>query len=912
MIFKNWFKPKWQHPDSSMRQQAIASLSAGQREHKQILHELAFNDSNETVRQSALAHLNDFSLWWQASKQDSSDRLRQFAEQQLLAMLLQQQIAAPQKRQFIAQCNRVALLEQLAERETDAEILFSVLERLNKPELNSKALTGTVLTIAQKQQLLAQVDDQKQLEKLSKLLTGELAEQLQLRMSEQAELKQKPVKLRKDLTLLLARLNALRDRFSVAEIPAQLAELQTQWQQLKTELDCLPQAEAAGIEDKYQQLLTKLEAWLAPQLQQLAIAQAEAEQKAAAAAQYQQLSAALTELTQQLTEALAQVDISAAETIAEQLSLLSEQILAADVLSVSQRNELQTQQRALSGELNRLPQTAEKLSQASRLVSDWAAQALPVEPAQLDKAKQQLNQYKANWHNLMADLSLAVPDSLADAKQQLQQQWQQAIKAISNQSERALRQCRSKIAEFKRLDQQGRYKVLFGLFKGINAEYAMLNEAEQQKLAADYEFARKRIAELADWQEYIATPRKQELLAQLQQLASNEPADIPARAEQIKQARQQWSSFGKAGVEQEAELNAAFDLACEQAYAPCRVYFAEQDALKAANFKTRQAIIEQLEQLLAAPTEPSALDGTLKSLTQAWQQAGPVKRQDYLLLQQRYQAAMSPLKAQLTELQQQVAGQKQALISEAQAATALSDSNQSSKILKELQQRWKQLGFAGKKHDQQLWQQFRQICDGFFSQRQAIYAQQQQQQLEQEQALTTALAEIAQRLQALTVTSASDEFSAVAAQLQQLDVGVMATARKQRDQLQQQLTDLMQQQSTQAAQQDINSLFEQLAQPGSNSDSWPAQFTPQPDLAGALGLDRKGLTLALEIMSDINGPEQERSERQQVQLTLLTLKHNAGEVADKQSLLKHWLAFGPLSDAELVLLPRLKAVFSAR
>ena len=54
MIFKNWFKPKWQHPDHVVREQAIASLSAGQREHKEILHELAFNDSSEVVRRSAL------------------------------------------------------------------------------------------------------------------------------------------------------------------------------------------------------------------------------------------------------------------------------------------------------------------------------------------------------------------------------------------------------------------------------------------------------------------------------------------------------------------------------------------------------------------------------------------------------------------------------------------------------------------------------------------------------------------------------------------------------------------------------------------------------------------------------------------------------------------------------------------
>ncbi|WP_213997367.1 DUF349 domain-containing protein [Arsukibacterium sp.] len=909
MIFKNWFKPKWQHPDSATRQQAIASLSAGQREHKEILHELAFNDSNETVRRSALEHLNDFSLWWQASKQDSSDKLRQYAEQQLLTMLLQQQISAPLKRQFVAQCNRLALLEQLAGRETDAEILFSVLQRLNNPELNMAALTGQVLTITQKQQLLAQLDDQKQLEKLSKVLSGELAQQLQQKISRLAEQKQKPLKVRKDITLLLARLNALRERYAVAEIPAQLAELQGQWQHLQTELECLPAIEAVGLAEKYQQLRSKLQSWLTPQLEQLAREKAQAEQLAAATEQYQQFSDAITALTAQLTEALANVDISAAEAIAEQLAVLSAQITQNTTVSESQRKNLLKQQHTLASQLSSLPQTAEKLSQASSLVSDWAAQVLPADPTELAAAKAQLTQYKNNWNTITAELPLAVPASLATAKQQLQQQWQQAIAALSNQSERAVRQCRSKIAEFKRLDQQGRFKVLFGLFKGISADYAVLNETEQQKLAADYEFASKRITELADWQEYIATPRKQELLAQLQQLATATPDDIPARAEQVKQARQQWGSFGKAGAEQEAELNAAFDVACEQAYAPCRAYFAEQDAIKAANLTVREQIVAQLEQLAAAQPDAVALDSGLKSLTQAWQQAGPVKRQDFLAVQARYQAAVEPLKARAAEFQQQVAEQKQALINEAQAAVALSDSNQSSKILKELQQRWKTLGFAGKKHDQQLWQQFRQVCDGFFNQRQAAFAEQQQQQLAQEQTLSSALSDIAQQLQSLTTESTSSEFAAVNEQLQQLDVGVIASARKQRDNLQQQLAALIKQQASQAAQHDTKVLFEQLAKPDGSCDSWPAQFKPQAELAGALGLDRKGLTQALEIVSDINSPEQERAERQQVQLTLLTLKHNAGEVTDKHSLLKHWLAFGPVAAAEQHLVERLKVIF---
>ncbi len=93
MIFKRFFKPKWQHADAAVRQLAIADLNQNDQEHKSVLHELAFNDGAEAVRKAALLKLNDFALWWQASKHDSAERLQQLAEQTLISQLLQTKLS---------------------------------------------------------------------------------------------------------------------------------------------------------------------------------------------------------------------------------------------------------------------------------------------------------------------------------------------------------------------------------------------------------------------------------------------------------------------------------------------------------------------------------------------------------------------------------------------------------------------------------------------------------------------------------------------------------------------------------------------------------------------------------------------------------------------------------------------------
>ena len=189
MIFKRFFKPKWQHPDAAVRQQAILELNRDDNADKSVLHELAFNDGAEAVRKAALVKLNDFSLWWQASKHDNAERLQQLAEQALISQLLQNEVEPKLKQQFIAQCNRSSILEQLALTETDATLKFSLLQRLNKQELNFKALLDPVLSATQKLKLLEQIDDEKTLEKLARSVDGELLTAIQHKIEQKYSLK---------------------------------------------------------------------------------------------------------------------------------------------------------------------------------------------------------------------------------------------------------------------------------------------------------------------------------------------------------------------------------------------------------------------------------------------------------------------------------------------------------------------------------------------------------------------------------------------------------------------------------------------------------------------------------------------------------------------------------------------------
>lgn len=905
MIFKRWFKPKWQHSDAAIRLQAIQTLQATDSEHKKTLHELAFNDGAEAVRKAALHQLNDFALWWQASKHDAAERLRHYAEQQLISQLLEGEVESTLKQKFVAQCNRGSVLEQLAIKDSDPQLRFMLLQRLEKAELIQQSLLDAAFPDSYKRKLLEPITDEKQLEKLSKILSPELAAELNVRLAELAEQKQKPVKLRKELTLILAKLNALRERNQLADIPALQKNLAEQWQQLATELVCLPKEEAENISAKYQQLTERLNSWLAPKLEELAKIQAAAEQQALQLANYQRLQQAILTLEQQL--ALQTQQGGDGHTVLDNaVAALTEELQGTD-LSTEQQRKLAAALLQLQQQCQQLPQIAAALAAVKQLVADFSVASAPQTVEQLAEAEQQLHQFTQAWRAQSKRLAITIPTELNTQFQQLKQAWQEAIDSLKQQQQKGLKQLRSKCAEFKRLHAAGRYKVLFGLYKGISDDYQQLSAVAQSQFEKDYAEITALHAELESLQHYIATPRKQALLAEMQQLAAAEITDAKARSEQVKLARANWNSLGRAEPTQDEALNQAFDAACEAAFEPCRQIFAQLDAERALHLQQRQQLLAELTELLNAELEVKALDQAFRQLSQRWRDAGAVNRRDYQALQQQYHALSAMVKEKLSAAQQVQEAAKTALVAEAKAALTLADAAQTASVLKELQLRWKTLGFAGRKQDQALWLEFRALCDTFFAKRNEEYKAQQQAEQHVLQEMHSSLAQLAVQINQAETLAA---LNALQGQLRQLNLPDNAAARQQYQQMTQQLEQRLHSLQQQQERTELQALFSALATGELKAEQWPVAYREALAISTP-ALSRPELTVALELISGKDSGLTSSAEKQQVQLALLSLKHNAGQQLTLEQLLQQWLAHGAVAEQEQPLLKRVAALFDA-
>ena len=104
-------------------------------------------------------------------------------------------------------------------------------------------------------------------------------------------------------------------------------------------------------------------------------------------------------------------------------------------------------------------------------------------------------------------------------------------------------------------------------------------------------------------------------------------------------------------------------------------------------------------------------------------------------------------------------------------------------------------------------------------------------------------------------------------------------------------------------------LFAALAEPAVDVSQLPAVYRLVFNQQQERVLSRADLTLALEWAAGASSPQSEQARRQQVQMQLLTDKHNSGGSCSQNELLGRWLQFGAVTEAELPLLARVKQLY---
>jgi hypothetical protein len=475
MIFKYLFILKWKYLKTEVRLQALNKLE--QNKDADVLKTMALEDSSTEVRQKALNKLNNLSLWWQAYKQDQA--LKELAEQHISSAVLngKTELDANIRQEYVDRYASKRILEKLAFSESSLEVRVKLLKRLAQPKLIEQSFKQDD---EQLQVLLLPLVEQYSLEKqLLKSAKGEAKKAIEQALEQQQLAKEKPVEVLAQVKMILAKLNALRDKQDYAEVSQQFSDLTKQWQAI--ELSWLDDEAVKENGQKY----SAIEARIAAHVDSLKV-EFDAAEKAALAKQEKanfiaEVEQQLEQAEQSLVNALAQLDVSNQSQLQEQFIQLHSKI-STSPFSDALVKHLESLA-YLEKQLKQLPELVVANQSAQEALEKLASVTPSTELEQLDDT---LNAQKAAYSHaksIIEQLPSALKKSAKARLTELSKQFKAAMAEQLEAQQNELKQARRKAKDVQRLVEQGRSKVAFGVFKGFEEHVECLIAANQAQLA---------------------------------------------------------------------------------------------------------------------------------------------------------------------------------------------------------------------------------------------------------------------------------------------------------------------------------------------------------------------------------------------------------------------------------------------
>jgi hypothetical protein len=246
-------------------------------------------------------------------------------------------------------------------------------------------------------------------------------------------------------------------------------------------------------------------------------------------------------------------------------------------------------------------------------------------------------------------------------------------------------------------------------------------------LARSIEQLDARLNELRQWKDYVAAPKRIELIEEMEALigAADEPQ---ALAEHIRALQQQWRTINK-GLATDASAEAQrFQQAYQAAFKPCQAFFAGQAALRRENLEARRRVLERVlafeARLDAAQPDHALIARVLREAPQEWRSHEPVDRDASRSADTDFHRTLARLRERLAAWHSRNAADKEALLAEARGLAAIEDAAQAVDVVKRLQAQWKETGPVPPPQSQPLWDEFRALCNAVFERRQQAFAQQ--------------------------------------------------------------------------------------------------------------------------------------------------------------------------------------------
>ena len=257
-------------------------------------------------------------------------------------------------------------------------------------------------------------------------------------------------------------------------------------------------------------------------------------------------------------------------------------------------------------------------------------------------------------------------------------------------------------------------------------------EQEFRELLAIY---KQKKAELAKQQEEQLNEnllRKENILAQMKEMADAETADVMDNLKKMRELQAEWKTIGPVPASRTQEIWKKYQQYQERFYDLVKINIELRDLDFKKNLEMKTLLCEAAEKLQENPNIVEA-SRALQQLHDEWAEIGPVARevreeiwnrfkQASSVINKRHQAYFDELHAKEGENLEK----KQALIQQLKEIdlSTLKTNKQwdaATEKVQAIQQEWRTIGFAPKKYNQAVYEEYRQLCEAFFKAKTAYY-----------------------------------------------------------------------------------------------------------------------------------------------------------------------------------------------
>ena len=257
-------------------------------------------------------------------------------------------------------------------------------------------------------------------------------------------------------------------------------------------------------------------------------------------------------------------------------------------------------------------------------------------------------------------------------------------------------------------------------------------EQEFRELLMQYKQKKAELLKKTEEEQAQNLLRKENILQQMKSMAEAETADVMDNIKKMKELQAEWKTIGAVHPTKAQEIWKTYQQYQEQFYDLVKINIELRDLDFKKNLEMKTLLCEAAEKLQENPNIVEA-SRALQQLHDEWAEIGPVARELREELWNRFKQASSIInkkhQAHFDELhakENENLEKKQALIAQ------LKDINvekikgnkqweEATEKVQTIQQEWRMIGFAPKKQNQVIYEEYRLLCDEFFKSKTSYY-----------------------------------------------------------------------------------------------------------------------------------------------------------------------------------------------